>query len=465
MSDSYADFIRNKFRTHEPCGIPEPGPMPDAFFPHQRDLTRVALQRGRCALFTATGTGKTAMQLAWCDQVSRHTNKPVLMLAPLAVAGQTVKEGERFGIEAKRVNDGSEVNGAGIYVTNYDRLHRFDASVFGGIDLDEGSRLKNHSGVGTESIITAFAGTPFRLSATATPAPNDYVEFGTQCEFLGIRRREEMLAEFFTHDGGDTRTWDLKGHGREAFWTWLASWALVLRKPSDLGYSDEGYDLPPLNIHHRTVALGQEHAFASGSLFVQAAKTLQEQRAIRRASIKDRVKVAADLVASEPNESWVVWGDLNDETDLAEKMIPNSAQVAGKDSTEKKEETLTAFAEGQLKVMISKASVCSSGLNWQHCARMIFLGSSWSYEQVFQATRRVHRYGQRRPVDIYFISTDADSHIIEAMKRKEESAASFMDEGARRVAELTRQAVQQTKNERDCYVARKVARVPSWMAA
>ena len=461
-ADPYLDFITAKFSRHAPCGIPDPGPMPESLFPFQRDLCRVALQRGRCALFTNTGTGKSSVEQAWADRVVRHTGKPVLILAPLAVAAQTVREGDARGIASRHVRDGSEVDGPGIYVTNYDRMHRFDPTVFGGVVIDEGSRIKASDGATTKLLTDAFAATPFRLSATATPAPNDFTELGQQAEFLGIRTREEMLAEFFIHDGGSTQDWRLKGHATKAFWEWVASWALVLRKPSDLGYDDGGFDLPPLNTHERIISLGTSHAFAGGTLFVEAAQSLSDQRAIRRASIADRVALAVELVAAEPNEPWVIWGELNDECDLAEKLILGAAQIAGKDSAEDKEQRLEDFAAGRTRVMVSKAGICGAGLNWQHCARMIFLGASHSYEQVFQATRRIWRFGQRRPVDVYFIATDADRAILENLKRKEREAQQLSDEGAAHLVALTRASVTATHNEKAAYVAKARMRIPQW---
>lgn len=465
MSDeAYSSFISKKFTRHVPTGIAAPTDLPTHLMPFQHDLARVALQRGRCALFTDTGTGKTHVELAIGQATVRHTKRPALILTPLAVAAQTVALAHQYGINAHRVNDGSEMNDhPRIYVTNYDRLHRFDPSRFSCVILDEGSILKNETGATRTALTQAFAETPFRFSATATPAPNDWTELGTQAEFLGIRTREEMLAEFFVHDGGSTQDWRLKGHAQKAFWEWVASWALVLRKPSDLGYDDGAFELPPLRIHERIVELGQDYARKAGTLFVESATTLAEQRDVRRNSVAERVALAAELVAAEPEEQWLVWGDLNDECDAFEKAVDDAAQVAGSHSTEVKESALLNFAEGRIRVLVTKPKIASSGLNLQRCARVVFLGASHSYEAVYQAIRRCWRYGQTRPVDVYFIATDADRVVLENLKRKERDAQALADEASKYVLELTRTAVRETRSDRADYLASVRMRVPVWL--
>lgn len=462
MTADYHEFVERKFRRHIPTGITGKVKLLKHLMPFQRDLTACALRRGRSALFTDTGTGKTHCELAWADAVARHTKAPVLILAPLAVAGQTVRLAEQFGVAARRINDAADV-GRGVNVTNYDKLHRFDPSVFSGVVLDEGSVLKDYTSATRGELTAAFSSTPFRLSASATPAPNDWTELGTQAEFLGIRTREEMLAEFFVHDGGSTQDWRIKGHAVALFWEWVASWALVLRKPSDLGYEDGGFDLPALRIHERIVELGSDYAKKSGTLFVEAAAGLSEQRKVRRDSADDRVRMAAELVAAEPEEQWLIWGEMNDECDAAERSIHGAVQVAGKDSNEDKETRLLDFAEGRAKVLVSKPGICGAGLNFQRCARMIFLGASHSYERVYQATRRCWRYGQTRPVDVYFIATDADRLVLENLKRKEQDAQQLSHEASKYVADLTRAAVSQTKNEKGRYSANVPMRIPSWL--
>jgi len=462
MNKSYQQFCSSKFSRIQPSGIANLPELPAHLFPFQRDLVRVALQRGRCALFADTGLGKTHQELAWARAVAEHTQRPTLILTPLAVAAQTIALGARHNIAATRIGDAAEVQ-PGINVCNYDRAHRLDPSVFGGVVLDEASVLKDYASATRNQMNEMFCATPFRLAATATPAPNDWTELGNQAQFLGIRTREEMLAEFFVHDGGSTQDWRLKGHAERAFWEWVASWALVVRRPSDLGYEDGGFALPELRLHERIVSLGNEYAHRSGSLFVESAHTLSEQRAVRRNSIAERVAIAAELVAAEPDESWLIWGELNDECDEAQKEIAGASQVAGKDDEVEKEDRLLAFAEGRLKRLVSKPGICGHGLNFQSCARQIFLGASHSYERVYQAIRRSWRYGQKRPVDVYFIATDADRAVLENLRRKERDAQALAAQSSVHMIDLTRGIVRATSNERADYVARVPMRVPSWL--
>lgn len=466
-SADYSTFVATKLSHAPPIGMADVPDLPDCLFPFQKPLVRIALQRGRCALFEETGLGKTIQELAWADQVRRYTGKPVLILTPLAVAGQMVKMAECFGFDARRVREGAEVDGPGIYVTNYDRLHLFNMSVFGGVACDESSILKDYTSSTRNALTKECAGIPFRLSASATPAPNSWTELGCHAEFLGIRTREEMLSEFFVHDGGSTQDWRLKRHAVQPFWEWVASWALVVRKPSDLGFDNGSFDLPPLHVHERIVELGQEFANKAGMLFVDSTsvKTLSEQRGVRRLSVADRVNAAAALVAAEPDESWIIWGELNDETDLAEKKIPGAVQVAGKDSEEDKESRLLAFAGGREKVLVTKSKIAGAGLNLQCCARQIFLGATHSFEAYYQSVRRSWRYGQGREVHIYVIATDADRSIIDNLKRKQRDAAEMNDEASQFMVKLTREACAATVNERTDYVPTMKMTIPKWLVS
>jgi hypothetical protein len=298
----YETFVRDKLQFIPPSGMENPPALHPSLYPHQRDLTRWALQRGRAALFADTGLGKTAMQLEW----ARHVPvKRVIILAPLAVAAQTVAEGKRLGIEVRECRDGSEVQD-GITITNYERLHRFDPRMFGGVVLDESSIIKHHDAKTLRLLLDAFAQTPWKLCATATPAPNDYTELGTHAEFLGICTRAEMLSEFFTHDGGETQTWRLKKHARAEYWRWVASWAALVQKPSDLGYDDAGYALPPFTITQHTTPADQDEVFASGRLFAFEAQTLMERRQARKSTVGARVRAVAKLVNAD-SEPWIVW--------------------------------------------------------------------------------------------------------------------------------------------------------------
>ena len=292
----YHEFVSAKLGTAGAKGIAAPV-LDYGMFPHQRDLTAWALRRGRSAIFADTGLGKSRMQLAWADTVHRETGSDVLILAPLAVAEQTVEEGESIGVAVTHARECADVR-PGITITNYDRLHKFDVSRFGGVVLDESSIIKHHAAKTLQTLLNAFGATPYKLCATATPAPNDWTELGNHAQFLGVRSRAEMLAEFFVHDGGDTQTWRLKGHARQVFWRWVASWGAMVRSPADLGHDASAYALPPLNVHQHTVET--EHNPAHG-LFAMEAQTLMERRDARRASLVERVRACAQMVNSDPS--------------------------------------------------------------------------------------------------------------------------------------------------------------------
>lgn len=465
MITEYEKFCESKSRRASPVGIQSVPELGSHLFPMQRDLVKVALMRGRCALFADTGLGKTAMQLEWARVVQQHTQGTVLVLAPLAVAAQTSKEGRKFGVTVVKVDDGSEINEPGIYVTNYDKLHRFDEVQFDGVVLDESSIIKSHTGATRTLLIERFAATPFKLACTATPAPNDWTELGNHSQFLGVRTREEMLAEFFVHDGGSTQDWRIKGHAVEPFWRWVATWALVVSRPSDLGYEDGDFRLPDLVSKEETVQLDASFAKSAGFLFLDDVVTLDEQRKMRRASLDERVKRVAQVVMSEPDEPWVVWCDMNDEADAIEKAIPGAVQVAGSDTPADKESRMTDFSEGRLRVLVSKSSICGFGMNWQHCARTIFAGPTHSFEQFYQAIRRFWRFGQKRPVHVHMVATDADRAVLDNLRRKERDAAELARNGSAYVRELTKSAVQGVRADQTEYAPTKKMVIPSWLLA
>ncbi len=413
---SYAAFIAGKLGTVASAGIN--APMRDyKLFPHQSDLTRWALRRGRAAIFADTGLGKMRMAIAWADTVAIYTGQPVIILCPLAVAQQFVAEGILMGVEVTHCRDAVDVR-HGINITNYDRMHRFDMSIFGGVALDESSCIKHHASKTLATLMEAFRATPYKLCCTATPSPNDWTELGTHAEFLGVRSRSEMLAEFFVHDGGDTSVWRLKGHARQIFWQWVASWGAMIRSPADLGYDASAYELPPLTIHQHTVEI--EHNPLHG-LFAMEAQTLSERRQARRDSMADRVKACADLVNAD-DQPWIVWGDLNDECDMLEKAIPGSVQVAGADDNDVKERRMVDFSSGRARVLVSKQKICGWGLNFQHCANQAFVGVNDSYEGFYQAVRRSWRFGQKRPVHIHVFSSNQDGAVVANIKRKQAAA-------------------------------------------
>jgi hypothetical protein len=420
---SYDSFVRSKLSTVPPTGIADGFSLPGSMFPHQSALTAWALRRGRAAIFADTGLGKMRMELAWSDAVHKHTRQPIMIHTPLAVAAQLAVEASKIGIEVKVCREASDLI-PGINITNYERLHKFDASIFGGVVLDESGCIKHHDTKTFQSLTAAYEQTPFKLPATATPAPNDWTELGTHAEFLGICTRAEMLAEFFTHDGGDTSVWRLKGHAREIFWRWVATWGAMLRKPSNLGFDDGAYNLPALHLHEHHV--GYEMPL-NGMLFAAEAQSLSERREARRASVEDRVRECASLVNAQGAEPWVVWCDLNAEGDALTKAIDGAVQIAGADDVDTKERRLVDFAEGRIRVLVSKPSICGWGLNWQHSAHMAFVGVTDSYEAYYQAVRRCWRFGQKRDVHVHIFASKAEGAVVSNLKRKEREAGAMAD--------------------------------------
>jgi hypothetical protein len=460
MADAdYASFVDSKLSRVSLTGIQDGFSLPASLFPHQSALTSWALRRGRSAIFADTGLGKTRMELAWAAAVAKHTNRPVLILAPLAVAPQTAGEGKVLGIDAHVCRDGADVR-PGINVTNYDRLHRFDPTIFGGVVLDESSVIKHHDAKTFKLLTDAFVDTPFKLPATATPAPNDWTELGTHAEFLGICSRLEMLAEYFTHDGGDTSVWRLKGHARDIFWRWVCGWGALIRKPSDLGFDDGAYNLPPLHLHEHNIEVDMP---LNGMLFAMEAQSLSERRDARRMSMSDRVRECADVVNAEAGEPWVVWCDLNDESTELTKAIHGAIEIRGSDDVDTKEERLQAFAQGKARVLVSKPSICGWGLNWQHSARMAFVGVTDSYEAYYQAVRRCWRFGQKRDVHVHIFASKAEGAIVANLKRKEREAAQMAESLSAETHDAVMAEVTGQSRQTNTYGASKAVSIPSFL--
>ena len=409
----YAEFIRRKSQIARDEGF-APSWMSDFLFDFQKHLVEWSIRKGRAALLCDCGLGKTPMQLVWSENVIRKTNRPVLILTPLAVSAQTIRESAKFGIDAVQSRDGSI--GKNITVTNYEQLHRFDRSQFGGVVCDESSILKNYSGATRNEIIAFLGPIPYRLLCTATPSPNDYTEIGNSSEALGVMRRVEMLAMFFIHDAADTGKWRVKGHGVSEFWRFMASWARAVRFPSDIGFDNGDFILPKMVMH--------QHIMPSkpmdGWMFAVEARTLDEQRNERRATIEDRCAQVAKL-ANDSGEPFVAWCSLNDESEMLAELIPDAVEVTGSQSNEEKEEKIIAFSSGKIRVLVTKPDICGFGMNWQHCNAMSFFPSH-SHEQFYQAVRRCWRFGQKRAVDVHIVTTDAEARVVENMKRKERSA-------------------------------------------
>lgn len=460
MSD-YAAFLSRKLSTVAPTGIAGPIALPDGLFPHQDALARWSLKRGRAAVFADTGLGKMRIELVWAREVHRYTGRPVMIHVPLAVAAQLAAEAHLIGIEAKVCRVPEDVID-GINIANYERLHKFDPSIFGGVVLDESSCIKHHDTKTFHALTAAYADTPFKLPATATPAPNDWTELGTHAEFLGICTRAEMLAEFFTHDGGDTSVWRLKGHAREVFWRWVATWGAMIRKPSNLGFDDGPYNLPPLHLHEHQVDYEMP---LNGMLFAAEAQSLSERRDARRASLEERVRECASMVNADRTEPWVVWCDLNAEGDALTKAIDGAVQIAGADDPDDKESRLVDFSEGRTRVLISKPSICGWGLNWQHSARMAFVGVTDSYEAFYQAVRREWRFGQKRPVHVHIFASKAEGAIVANLKRKERESGEMADAlSAETQAAVMAEVVGLTRETNAHNAGRRVA-VPAFLEA
>jgi DNA modification methylase len=410
----YDAFVKSKRRAEVATGH-KPGQLNEHLFDFQHAIVSWAVRRGRAAIFADTGLGKTLMQLSWAQEVASHTGGMVLILAPLAVSEQTIEQGSTFGIEVRRVPHGEAPAEPGVWITNYERMDAIDFGELGGLVLDESSILKSHTGKTRTAIIEASQRVPYRLSCTATPSPNDFDELGNQCEFLGVMTRTEMLATYFVNDTGDTGTWRLKGWGASKFWEWMGTWSVVLRNPSDLGFDGSRYILPEPVYHEHVVETEQ----LGDELFARPALTMLERRKAQRDSVEARCKALADVVNADTSEPWLIWTHLNDEAELLAELIPGAVNVQGSDSAETKTKAMMDFTHGTLRVLISKPKICGYGMNWQHCARMAFVGLDDSFEKFYQAVRRCYRFGQSRVVNVHIFTAENEGQILANIKRKE----------------------------------------------
>ncbi len=457
---TYTEFLDYKTNLGSNHGF-TPTYIPDWLFPFQKDIVNWAIEKGRAGIFADTGLGKTPMQLVWSQNVIEHTNKPVLVLTPLAVSGQTLREAKKFDIEAYRSKEGKIENGNVIYVTNYERLHYFNPDDFGGVVCDESSILKNFKGKTKADVTRFMRKMPYRLLATATASPNDFIELGTSSEALGYMGFVDMLGKFFKNDqntsswggGGKGRygqpKWRFKGYADEHFWRWVVSWSRAIRKPSDMGYSDDGYILPPL--------IEREHIIKAtnprpGELFDIPAMSFHEQRVERRITIQDRCELAAELLTHD--KPCVAWAHLNDEGDLLEKLIPGAKQVKGSQSEEQKEEILRAFSDGEIRCLVTKPKITGFGLNWQHAYHTTFFPSH-SFEQYYQGIRRMFRFGQKEQVIVDTISSEGERGVLANLQRKAEQAD-------RMFSELVRLMQHELKIERKNDHIKKME-VPGWL--
>lgn len=451
----YTAFLDRKAQLGSASGF-DPLWLPDFLFDFQRELVEWAIQKGRAAIFADCGLGKTPMQLVWAENVVRQTNKRVLILTPLAVSAQTIREAGKFGIECRRSQDGKAFQG--ITVTNYERLHYFDPSDFAGVVCDESSILKSFDGVRRGEITAFMRKLPYRLLCTATAAPNDYPELGTSSEALGYLGHMDMLHRFFKNDQnsasgrrayGQALQWRFKGHAEQPFWRWVCSWARAVRRPSDLGFDDGDFVLPPLREQEHTV---ESRTRADGMLFSLPAVTMREQREERRRTITERCEQVAQLVARD--RPALVWCHLNTEGNLLERLIPDAVQVAGDESDESKEEKFLAFAEGRARVLVTKPKIGAWGLNFQHCAHVTVFPSH-SFEQYYQGVRRCWRFGQKHPVTVDVVTTEGERKVLANLQRK----ATASDQMFSRIVALMRDAM---TIERVSYGNQPVE-VPAWL--
>lgn len=415
---SYESLMVKRITWSDSTGF-KPVEIHDYLFEHQKKLVDYAIQKGRSAVFADTGLGKTAIELSWADNVCRHTNKPVLLATPLAVARQIEKESHKFGISAKVARDG-KVADADVTITNYENLHKFNPSDFAGFVGDESSAIKNFDGKRKETVTQFCKNLKYRLLCTATAAPNDFDELGTSSEALGYLGYRDMVTTFFRmvteQDGlgwGRTKL-RFRGHAERPFWRWVVSWARAIRKPSDIGCSDDGYILPPLYEMEHVV---KDSTPREGFLFSVPAKGMREEREERRVTLAERCELAAKLV--EGKDFAVVWCHLNPEGDLLEKLIPDAVQVKGSMSDDEKEDCLGGFAEGRYRVLVTKPKIGCWGLNWQHCNNIVtFPGHS--FEQYYQAVRRCYRFGQKRPVTVNVVATEGEAGVLNNLRAKQE---------------------------------------------
>jgi hypothetical protein len=460
----YQEFLKQKQIYFESIGF-EPDEINPKLFPFQKAIVRWALRKGRACLFEGTGCGKTIQQLEWCRQINKKENEPVLIVAPLAVSEQTKREGEKFGytkqklgIECKVITSDKDVIN-GINIINYEKLHKINSKRFIAVCLDECSILKNMAGVIRNKIIEAFFYTLYRLACSATPSPNDEMELGNHAEYLGVMTYTEMLSMFFVNDPSDVGQWRLKKHAKESdFWEWLCSWAVMFAHPKDIGFEQDGYDLPPLNyIEHIIPATN-----TGGGFFVQKAETLSERLRVRRETIKVRCEKAAEIVNSD-NDQWIIWCGLNGESELLAKLINDGKEVTGSQSNETKAKYMLRFSEGKVKRLISKAGICGHGMNWQNCNKIIYVGLNDSFEQLFQSTRRVWRFGQKRPVEAHIVIEEREGKVLENVKRKDRMAQSMLRNMVKYTVDITRHNLGEKISGTKKYEAEERMVLPGWI--
>ena len=448
----YDDFINSKSKTFENMGIDvDRNSLNSNMFEFQKDIVRWALKKGRSAIFAECGLGKTLMQLSWADEIHKHTGGKILILAPLAVAPQTKEEGEKFGIPVNICESQDDVVD-GINITNYEKIDKFTGNSFQAVVLDESSILKSFTSSTRNKLIDNFSRVPFRLACTATPAPNDHMELGNHSEFLGVMTRAEMLSMYFVHDGGNTAKWRLKGHAEDVFWNWMASWAVFIDNPKNLGYDADGYDLPELKINEIIV---------DGDEVTSETLTLTQRRQARKDSLELRCQAAADIVNSS-DEQWLVWCDLNDESAMLKSLIDDAVEIKGSDKASHKTGSMLNFSDELIKCLVTKPSIAGFGMNWQQCNNMIFVGLSDSYEKYYQAVRRCYRFGQKNEVNVYIIISAKEGAVKANIERKQEDAKKMQEAMIKLTKEVTKKELQVTTRIMTEYVPKVKMLLPDW---
>jgi len=458
---SYEQFVAQKRLEAPAVGFEVDGSRFAKLYDFQRDITDWALKRGRAAIFADCGLGKTPMQLKWAEAVSEETALPILIVAPLAVSEQTLREAAKFDVAPARVCASQDDVGDGINITNYEKLHHFDPDAFGGVVIDESSILKSYDGKTKQAIVDFAEPINYRLACTATPAPNDYTEILNHAEFLGVMSEKEAKALWFTQDGNSTTSWRLKGHAQEDFWKWVASWCVALRDPSDVGCEKGDFDLPPLHIKKNTVDAGWK---PDGMLFGSEAVGIQQQREARRQSLNERVQKAADL-ANGSDEPWIIWCGLNKESKAVADAIPDAVEITGSDSSQHKRDSMLAFSRGDIRVIVTKPSIAGFGMNWQHCADTGFVGLNDSFEQVYQAIRRFWRFGQTKPVNVHFIAAETEGAVVANIRRKEADAERMAKAMVQHMADLSSAEVRGTTRDRPDYQPTQPVKLPPFLEA
>ena len=456
--NQYYKFLETKTTDIRPSGfeIKELNPM---LYDFQRDITKWALRNGKAAIFADCGLGKTPMQLEWAYRVCEQTKGNVLILAPLAVSQQTIREGEKFGIKVNYCRRQEGVK-KGITITNYEMMEHFDTD-WTGVVLDESSILKSYTGKFRTEIIERFINVPFKLACTATPAPNDFMELANHSEFLNIMKRQEMLSMFFVHDGGETQQWRLKGHAQEEFWKWLCSWAVMIRMPSDLGYEDKDFVLPELKIHEVTVPVDITES-TNGFLFRLPAETLQGRQTERRLTIGKRADKCAEIVNGN-GDAWLMWCNLNNESESLVTRIKDTVEIKGSDKREDKENRMLGFSSGEIKKLVTKPKIAGFGMNWQHCSNVVFMGLSDSYEQFYQAIRRCWRFGQKKPVDCYIVTAETEGAVVDNIKRKEQNAKMMAENMVKHMQVYNKENIRHITKKKSVYHS-KITEENNWKA-